>query len=171
MLSRLVIDFLSRSKHLLISWLQLPPAVILEPKKIKSLTVSSVSPSICHEVMGLDVIILVFWMLSFFFFWLLSTPPEKGARKRYLVFLKRKGKQPILSFYSTTVKEGFSGGSDGKESTCNAGDLGLIPGLGRSPGEGSGNPLQCSCLENPMDRGAWWAAIYGVAQSRARLSD
>ena len=46
-------------------------------------------------------------------------------------------------------------GSDGKESACNAGDLGLIPGLGRSPGEGNGNPLQDSCLENPMDRGAW----------------
>ena len=49
------------------------------------------------------------------------------------------------------------------------GDPGLIPGLGRYPGEGNGNPLQCSCLENPRDRGAWWAAIYGVAQSRTRL--
>ena len=64
-LSRLVIDFLPRSKSLLISWLQSPSAVILEPKKIKSLTVSIVSPSICHEVMGLDVMILVFWMLIF----------------------------------------------------------------------------------------------------------
>ena len=54
MLSRLVIAFLPRNKHLLITWLQSPPAVILEPKKIKSLTVSTVSPSICHEVMGLD---------------------------------------------------------------------------------------------------------------------
>ena len=59
MLSRLVIAFLSRSKHLLISWLQSPPAVILEPKKIKSVTVSIVSPSICHEVMGPDAMILV----------------------------------------------------------------------------------------------------------------
>ena len=50
---------------------------------------------------------------------------------------------------------GFPGGSDGKESTCNAGDLGLTSGLGRFPGEGYGNPLQCSCLENPMDRGFW----------------
>ena len=65
MLSRLVITFLPRSKRLLISWLQSPSAVILEPKKIKSLTVSTVSPSICHEVMGLDAMILVFWMLSF----------------------------------------------------------------------------------------------------------
>ena len=50
---------------------------------------------------------------------------------------------------------GFPGGSDGVESICSVGDLGSIPGLGRSPGEGHGNPLQYSCLENPMDRGAW----------------
>ena len=65
MLSRLVIDFLQRSKHLLISWLQSPSAVIWDPKRIKSLTVSIVSPSICHEVMGPDAMILVFRMLSF----------------------------------------------------------------------------------------------------------
>ena len=64
MLSRLVKTFLPRSKRLLISWLQLPSAVILEPPKIKSDTVSTASPSICHEVMGPDAIILVFWMLS-----------------------------------------------------------------------------------------------------------
>ena len=65
MLSRLVITFLQRSKRLLISWLQSPSAVILEPKKIKSDTVFTVSPSICHEVMGPDAMIFVFWMLSF----------------------------------------------------------------------------------------------------------
>ena len=65
MLSRLVITFLPRSKCLLISWLQSPSAVILEPKKIKSDTVSTVSPSISHKVMGQDTMILVFWMLSF----------------------------------------------------------------------------------------------------------
>jgi len=64
-LSRLVITFLPRSKHLLISWLQSPCAVILEPRKIKSATVSTVSPSISHEVMGPGTMILVFWMLSF----------------------------------------------------------------------------------------------------------
>ena len=51
-----------------------------------------------------------------------------------------------------------------QETTCNAGDQGLIPGLGRSPGEGNGNPLQYSCLGNPMDRGAWWATVHGVAK-------
>ena len=55
------------------------------------------------------------------------------------------------------MPEGFPGGSDGKESACNVGDLGSVPGLGRSPGEGNSNPLQYSCLGNPMDRGAWWA--------------
>jgi len=63
---------------------------------------------------------------------------------------------------------GFPGGTGGKESTCNAEDLrdlGSIPGLKRSPGGGHGNPLQYSCLENPIDRGAWWATAHGVAQS------
>ena len=54
------------------------------------------------------------------------------------------------------------GGSEGKESACSAVDQGSIPGSGRSPGEGNGNPLQYSCLENPMDRGAWWAMVHGV---------
>ena len=53
----------------------------------------------------------------------------------------------------------------GKESACNAGDMGSIPGLGRSPGEENGNPLQYSCLENSMDRGAWWVTVHGVAKS------
>ena len=57
------------------------------------------------------------------------------------------------------------GGSDGKEAACNAGDLGSIPGSGRSPGEGNGNPLQYFCLENSMDRGAWQAIVHGVAKS------
>ena len=59
---------------------------------------------------------------------------------------------------------GIPGSSDGKESACSAGDLGLIPGLGRFPGEGNGNPLQYSCLENLMDRGAWWITVHGVAK-------
>ena len=63
------------------------------------------------------------------------------------------------------------GGSEVKASACNAGELGLIPGWERSPGEGNGNPLQYSCLENPMDRGAWWASVHGVAKSWTRLSD
>ena len=61
---------------------------------------------------------------------------------------------------------GFPGGSDGKESACNVRDRGSIPGLGRSPGEGHGIPLQYSCLETPMDRGAWWATDHGAAKSQ-----
>ena len=60
-------------------------------------------------------------------------------------------------------------GSEGKASACNAGDLGSTLGSRRSPGEGNGNPLQYSCLENPRDGGAWWAAVYGVAQSWTQL--
>ena len=60
---------------------------------------------------------------------------------------------------------GFPGGSEVKASTCNVGDLGSIPGSGRTPEEGSGNPLQYSCLENPKDGGAWWATVHGVAKS------
>ena len=63
----------------------------------------------------------------------------------------------------------FPGGSDGKASAYNAGNPGSIPGLGRSPGEGNGNPFQYSCLENPMDRGAWWTTVHGVAKSQTRL--
>ena len=66
---------------------------------------------------------------------------------------------------------GIPGGSVGKESACNVGDLGSIPGSGRSPGGGHGHPLQYSCLENATDRGAWWAAIHGVTKSRTQLSD
>ena len=66
---------------------------------------------------------------------------------------------------------GFTGSSDGKESACNVGDRSSIPGLGRSPVEGNGNPLQYSCLGNPTDRGAWWATAHGVAKSWTQLSD
>ena len=66
---------------------------------------------------------------------------------------------------------GFPDGSEVTASSCNAGDLGLIPGLGRFPGEGNGNPLQYSCLENPMDGGAWWVTVHRVTKSWTRLSD
>ena len=101
MLSRLVIIFLPRIKRLLISWLQSPCAVILEPPKIKSVTVSIVSPSICHEVMRTDAMILVFWMKSFkptfslfsftfikrLFTLLLATRVLSSAYRRLLIFL------------------------------------------------------------------------------------
>ena len=70
-----------------------------------------------------------------------------------------------------TESMGFTGGLDSKESACNAGDLCSIPGSGKSPGEGNGNPLQYSCLENPMDRGAWRVTVRGVANSQTWLND
>ena len=69
------------------------------------------------------------------------------------------------------MKWGFPGGSDGKASACNMGDPGSIPGSGRFPGEGNGNPLQHSCLENPMDGGAWRATVHGATKSQTRLRE
>ena len=67
--------------------------------------------------------------------------------------------------------KGFPGSSEVKASACNAGELGLIPRLGRSPGEGNSNLFQYSCLENPIDRGAWWAILHGVTKSQTQLSN
>ena len=69
------------------------------------------------------------------------------------------------------MQEGFPNSSVGKESACDARDAGLIPGSRRSPGKGTGNPLEYSFLENPMDRGAWWATVRGIAKSQAQLRD
>ena len=77
--------------------------------------------------------------------------------------------QLVLSL--TLPPWGFPGGSEGKASACNTGDPGSIPGSGRSPGEGNGNPLQYSCLGNPMDGGTWWATVHGVTESQMQLSD
>ena len=75
----------------------------------------------------------------------------------------------LFSLYYLRVS--YKGGSDSIASVYNAGDPGSIPGLGRCPGEGNGNPLQYSCLENPVGGGAWWAAVHGVAKSRTQLSN
>ena len=82
-------------------------------------------------------------------------------------------KTPILqeSLGNLTAHLDQACDSEFKASACNVGDLGSIPGLGRSPGEGNGNPLQYSCLVNPMDGGAWWATVHGVSKSRLRLGD
>ena len=71
-----------------------------------------------------------------------------------------------LAAAAAVLNEGFPCSSGGKESACSAVDLGLIPGLRRSPGEGNGNPLQYSCLENPMEGGAWWATVLGAQRVR-----
>ena len=87
--------------------------------------------------------------------------------------LKESDRTERLNFFLKVFKTlpGFPGGSDGKESACNAEDLGSIPGLGRSPREENGTPLQYFCLENSMDRGAWQATVRGVTKSRIQLSN
>ena len=149
MLSRLVITFLPRSKHLLISWLQSPSAVILEPRKIKSATISTVSPSICHEVIGPDVMILVFWMLTFkptfslssytFIKRLFSSSSLSAIKVVSFACLR------LLIFFLAILTPACASSSP---------VFLMILGSGRYPGDGNGNPLQYSCLDNPMDGGA-----------------
>ena len=95
---------------------------------------------------------------------------SRGTRDQtaniHWIIEKAKEFQKNICFY-----KGFPCSSVGKESACSAEDAGLIPGLGRSRGEGNGNLLQYPCLENLMDKGAWWAAVHGVAKSQARLGD
>ena len=101
-----------------------------------------------------------------------NNKPQRAEAKRQ----QGDHKHPEVSNLSTWVTDTVIS-APGKwcpllqESACNAGDLGSIPGSGRSPGEGNGNPLQYSCLENPMDRGTWWATVHGVTKSWTQLSD
>ena len=89
---------------------------------------------------------------------------EFNGKIYYLLTLNSVIQETIEYLQYTQVAKGFPGGSDDKEFACNAGDLGSIPGLGRSPGEGHGNPLQYSCLEESIDRGAWKATVHGIAK-------
>ena len=109
------------------------------------------------------------------FFFLQGIFPTQGLNPHLLCLLHwQAGSLPLAPPGKPKVCldnyiKGFPGGSDGKESACNLGDSGSIAGSGRSPGGGHGNPLQYSCLEKSMDRGAWRAA-HGVAKSQTRLS-
>ena len=94
---------------------------------------------------------------------LVKNPP--ATHETLVWFLGQKDPLDKEYWLPTPVFLGFPVGLDGEESAYNAGDLGLISGLGRSSGGGNGYPLQYSCLENPMDRGAWWATVHGVAES------
>ena len=100
----------------------------------------------------------------------LNTGPNLTVRDQKLC-PQLPGKPDTCKGWAAAEMGGFPGGSEVKASACNAGDLGSIPGLGRSPGEGNGTPLQYSCLENPMDEGAWWATVHWVTKSQTRLSD
>ena len=105
-----------------------------------------------------------------FLFWGLSFLKTQGGKLPCVLFGIRRH-QNRFGFMCIVMWEqrgcwGVPGGSDGKESAGSAGDPGLIPGSGRSPGEGNGYTLQCSCLGNSKDRGAWWATVHGVAKSQ-----
>ena len=98
-----------------------------------------------------------------------STTPKRKTKEEDSMTIWGNPMSSGTDFLSKRID--FPGGSDGKAFVYNVGDPGSIPGLGRSPGEGNGNPLQYYCLENPMDRGDWQATIYGVVKSQTRLSD
>ena len=152
MLSRLIIAFLIRSKHLLISWLHSPSSVIVESKIIKSLTVSIVSPSICHEVMGPDAMILVFWMLSFkptlkkvmathssTLAWKIPRMEEPGSLQSMGSLRVRHDSATSLSLFTLTHWRR------------------------------KWQPTPVFLPGESRDGGTWWAAVYGVAQSQTRL--
>ena len=111
-----------------------------------------------QELLPVLIILSSLYPLRLFFFFWMQYPLE---------FLLCRHRFDVIIFLIL----GFPGGSEGSASACDTEGPGSIPGLGRPPGEGNGNPLQYSCLENPMDRGAWWATVHGVAKSRTRLSD
>ena len=100
---------------------------------------------------------------KFLAWWLMSCKHSNNLMPMLLLI--------ILITKTKLLLWGFPGGSDSKESACNAGDLGSIPGLGRFSGEGNGYPFQYSCLKNSMDKGVWWATVHGVTKSRTWLSD
>ena len=106
--------------------------------------------------------------------WKTQQWPQDWKRSVF-ISIPKKGNAKECSNYRTIAlisrASGFPGGSDGKAAACNVGDLGLIPGLGRTPGERNGTPLQYSCLENSMDGGAWQATVHGVAKNRTWLSN
>ena len=92
-------------------------------------------------------------------------------QKSWIIGNNKKTHPNCCQLLNTTFEASSNGlpGVSAKESACNAGDAGLIPGLGGSPGRRHGNPLQYSCLEKPMDRGAWWATVHGVTKTQTRL--
>ena len=173
MLSRLVTTFLPRSKRLLISWLQSPSAVILEPRKIKSDTVSTVSPSICHEIIGPDVSLLNNVVL-------VSVLQQRGSAKRihtsplFVISFPFRSPQSteLSSLCYTAVSHELSilfivGGTSGKEPACQCRRhkrYRFDSWVGKIPWRRAWQPNPIF-LENPRDRGAWWATVHRVTKS------
>ena len=124
---------------------------------------------------------LACWCIKLSLYWESRSHPSRPvcySGPTGFSFFQRLCPAPSLMFLLWTKRGvvwglllGFLAGSEVKASACTVGGLGLIPGLGRSPGEGNGNTVQYSCLQNPMDGGAWWATVHGVTKSWTRLSD
>ena len=107
--------------------------------------------------------------------WYMPLCMTMGKKKNLTLCVPLPAQAGHAHFHSWVIikykpDRGFPSRSDSKESACSAGDLGSVPGLGRFPGEGNGNPLQYSCLENSMDRGTWWGTVHGIAKSRTWLN-
>ena len=115
-----------------------------------------------------------YWVLLLLLFWNCWIYTGVKAIKNVVIISGAQPGDQVIDMYVSilpqTPRQGFLGGSVGKEGTCNTGGAGSIPGSGRSPGEGNGNPLQYSYLENPMHRGAWQATVQGVARVRHDLA-
>ena len=103
-------------------------------------------------------------------YWNVLVSEERGSIQKCSVITKTL-EETFTNLLCWLKHQGFPGGSDGRESVCSSGELGLIPGSWRSPGEENGKPLQYSYLENPMYREAWQAIVYGITKSRTLLSD
>ena len=103
-------------------------------------------------------------------YWNVLVSEERGSIQKCSVITKTL-EETFTNLLCWLKHQGFPGGSDGRESVCSSGELGLIPGSWRSPWEENGKPLQYSYLENPMDRGVWWATIHGVAKNWTQVSD
>ena len=138
---------------------------MLTPKGITTCcSVTKLCPTLCDSMTA--TISLFVWL------WTIHISESVNFQNRHFGRIDTFGfKHSIIRDISGTLLSGLSYSSDGKESACNAGDPGSIPGSGRSPGEGNGNPLQYSCPENLTDRRAWRATVHGVTKSRTRLSD
>ena len=120
-----------------------------------------------------NILVMASWSLAFWVWGISSPPAGQSVSEAHLQSLSFHFSGPLkdsIRIYFPVLGFLYHWLSD-KEPTCQAGDTGSIPGSGRSPGEGNGNPLQYSCLGNPMDRGAWQATVYRVTKSQTQLSD
>ena len=144
-----------------------------EPVLVLNLSWMKLHKSLYLQIIAQILLYKAWWLLPKSNFWLADGGSLCRSSNRFphgIIFLWPEG-LPLISFFDISSLPGFPWGSDCKEFACNAGDPCSIPALGRSPGEGNGNPVQYSCLENPMDRGTWQAIVHGVTNSQTRLSD